>query len=87
MAQEDLEKFDIRIVYEKFGAAVQEEDDVHLQFYLESFEELNKRKGLGKSLTFPDDCEVAVQAIGQEKAIQLKTLCAVEYWCLDWCEA
>ncbi|KAJ8916757.1 hypothetical protein NQ315_013962 [Exocentrus adspersus] len=42
MAQEDLEKFDIRIVYEKFGAAVQEEDDVHLQFYLESFEELNK---------------------------------------------
>lgn len=42
MTQESSEKFDIKIVYEKFGAAVHEEDDVHLQFYLESFEELNK---------------------------------------------
>ncbi|KAG5878890.1 hypothetical protein JTB14_031548 [Gonioctena quinquepunctata] len=36
------EKFDIAIVHEKFGAALLDEDDVQLQEYLESFEELNK---------------------------------------------
>ncbi|XP_018577644.1 ceramide-1-phosphate transfer protein isoform X2 [Anoplophora glabripennis] len=42
MALQNNEKFDIKIVYDKFEAALHEEDDIHLQFYLESFEELNK---------------------------------------------
>nr|CAI5837729.1 unnamed protein product [Callosobruchus analis] len=34
--------FDIKVVHENFEAAVHEEDDVLLQYYLDSFEELNK---------------------------------------------
>lgn len=40
--QKDVVKFDIKIVHDKFEAALQEEDDVDLELYLESFEELNK---------------------------------------------
>ncbi|KAJ8963731.1 hypothetical protein NQ317_012203 [Molorchus minor] len=36
------ERFDIQIVHDKFCAAVHEDDDVHLESYLQSFEELNK---------------------------------------------
>ncbi|CAG9768305.1 unnamed protein product [Ceutorhynchus assimilis] len=43
MAQTQKEdKFDIKVVYDKFEASLQEEDDVDLELYLESFEELNK---------------------------------------------
>lgn len=34
--------FDIKVVGDKFQAAVHENDDVNLQNYLESYEELNK---------------------------------------------
>lgn len=40
--QKDIEKFDIKVVHDKFEASLQEEDDVDLELYLESFEELNK---------------------------------------------
>lgn len=42
MTQEIKEKFDISIVSENFEAALLEEDDIQLQYYLKSFEELNK---------------------------------------------
>ncbi|KAJ8944104.1 hypothetical protein NQ314_009547 [Rhamnusium bicolor] len=43
MEQEINDKFfDIKIVHDKFQAAVHEDDDVQLLLYLESFEELNK---------------------------------------------
>lgn len=42
MALEKKTHFDIQIVGEKFDAAIHENDDVNIQFYLESFEELNK---------------------------------------------
>ncbi|XP_050307197.1 ceramide-1-phosphate transfer protein isoform X2 [Anthonomus grandis grandis] len=40
--QRDPEKFDIKVVHDKFEASLQEDDDVDLELYLESFEELNK---------------------------------------------
>lgn len=42
MATENERKFDIQIVGEKFQEALHEDDDVKLQQYLESFEELNR---------------------------------------------
>ncbi|ENN76291.1 ceramide-1-phosphate transfer protein [Dendroctonus ponderosae] len=44
MAQnhKDIDKFDIKVVHDKFEASLQEDDDVDLELYLESFEELNK---------------------------------------------
>nr|XP_023029251.1 ceramide-1-phosphate transfer protein [Leptinotarsa decemlineata] len=39
---EKSKNFDMRIVYENFEIALSKEDDVQLQNYLESFEELNK---------------------------------------------
>lgn len=42
MGTEKETKFDIQIVGEKFEAAIHEDDDVNIQYYLESYEELNK---------------------------------------------
>lgn len=36
------DKFDIKIVHDKFQAALHETDDVDLELYLESFDELSK---------------------------------------------
>lgn len=36
------DKFDIKIVHDKFQAALHENDDVDLELYLESFDELSK---------------------------------------------
>lgn len=36
------DKFDIKIVQDKFEAALHEHDDVDLELYLESFDELSK---------------------------------------------
>lgn len=38
----DPEKLDLKVVHDKFNAALLEEDDVDLELYLESFQELNK---------------------------------------------
>ncbi|XP_044268372.1 ceramide-1-phosphate transfer protein [Tribolium madens] len=42
MALENSEKFDLKVVEENFSSALCEEDDVQLQGYLNSYEELNK---------------------------------------------
>lgn len=42
MESEKERKFDIQIVGDKFQDAIHEDDDVNLQYYLESYEELNK---------------------------------------------
>lgn len=42
MADESLTKFDLKVVHDKFLTSLHEEDDVHLKYYLESYEELNK---------------------------------------------
>ncbi|XP_076270212.1 ceramide-1-phosphate transfer protein [Rhynchophorus ferrugineus] len=42
MAQKNAEKFNLKVVHDKFEASLQEEDDVDLELYLESFEELSK---------------------------------------------
>ncbi|XP_066141776.1 ceramide-1-phosphate transfer protein [Euwallacea fornicatus] len=39
---QNMEKFDMKIVHDKFQASLQEEDDIDLELYLESFEELSK---------------------------------------------
>ncbi|CAH1176064.1 unnamed protein product [Phaedon cochleariae] len=39
---QDVRKFDIKIVSENFEAALHKEDDVQIQEYLDSFEELNR---------------------------------------------
>ncbi|XP_066251047.1 ceramide-1-phosphate transfer protein [Euwallacea similis] len=40
--QNNMEKFDMKTVHDKFQASLQEEDDIDLELYLESFEELSK---------------------------------------------
>lgn len=42
MAQKNTEKFNLKVVHDKFEASLQEKDDVDLELYLESFEELSK---------------------------------------------
>ena len=42
MAVENSDKFDLNAVEKSFNLAILEEDDVHLEHYLKSYEELNK---------------------------------------------
>lgn len=42
METEKNDKFDLRIVHDKFTEALTGEDDVALALYLESFDELDK---------------------------------------------
>lgn len=42
MADEKHEKFDLQIVHDYFSTALQDDDDVNIDYYLKSYEELNK---------------------------------------------
>ncbi|KAJ8962982.1 hypothetical protein NQ317_013787 [Molorchus minor] len=44
------ERFDIQIVHDKFCAAVHEDDDVHLESYLQSFRNSTSNKDLGAKM-------------------------------------
>lgn len=42
MAEQKEVKFDLKVVHDNFVTSLHEEDDVHLKYYLESYDELNK---------------------------------------------
>ncbi|XP_060518525.1 ceramide-1-phosphate transfer protein [Cylas formicarius] len=42
MENGDITKFDLKLVHDKFSAALIEDDDIDIELYLESFQELDK---------------------------------------------